>query len=364
MAHNKTLNAICIVIHIHVNHLIKVWKFNYFFGTFNTLLQMYVWAIKLLITSKSEKNKSKLTHWTFNKRNVSATVRFQSISPCLVPGKPMCFCFVPKSGLSSRAFKGVTNEQVFSWESNTKVMSCLCIKKTRLGPPAGCTAPPSIALLSSHRLSAERRSQMINVAPKEGAPYFLRGNLLFPAAARQEPNMSVRRWKKRGEEHKWKERGREEGAQQQRRVSHLIKRQDAALPRPRRGPRRAGETQPSSSGSSTAVRPSGCRRKRPRSFWTVSLNAASLPVMERCSCALTGREGGGGARDDRYGGEEARRDWGVCADVSGAVRIGVSRGGAGLDGDKTAEKLDRGNGDGAARRKQEGFACVCLWGGC
>lgn len=58
MAHNKTLIAMCIVIHIHVNHLIKAWKFNYFFVHY-TLLQMYVWAIKLLIISKSEKKQVK-----------------------------------------------------------------------------------------------------------------------------------------------------------------------------------------------------------------------------------------------------------------------------------------------------------------
>lgn len=65
----------------------------------------------------------------------------------------------------------------------------------------------------------------------------------------------------------------------------------------------------------------------------------------------TGREGGGGAVVDTYGGEEARGGGGVCADVSGTLRVCVSRGGEGSDGDKTVGKLERGNGDRAARRK-------------
>lgn len=59
--------------------------------------------------------------------------------------------------------------------------------------------------------------------------------------------------------------------------------------------------------------------EEPRSFWTVSLNAASLPVMERCS--RTPRDGRKVAERGLIG---MGRGGGVCADVSGAVRVCVS----------------------------------------
>lgn len=236
-------------------------------------------------------------------------------------------------------------------------MSCTCIKKPAWGRHLDA-APPSIALRSSHRLSAERRSQMTNVASKEGVHYFSRKGSVFPPphAKSQGCQSGDGRNEVRSTNGKREDEKRGHGSSGACHIpsSDKIQRCHGRVGDP------GGQAKPS---RAHLALPWLCGRLAVGGGAPIILDSIiKCRVITRYGVLLlhpTGREGGGWVGVDRYGGGHARGDGGVCADVSGAVRVCVSRGG---EGETRRRKSWREGTVTGPRGGNEMVVCVCCVG--